>query len=108
MAEAGDPVERDPGGRRVAWPWYVRWRAVAYVLSRIAGPVGFLVLGGVAAALAARHGLTPDWGVGAAVAAALAWPAGCAAFRWRFRRWGQRRWPAAEPNGAPNTGREIG
>ena len=101
MGEAGGPVEHAAGGRPVAGPWYVRWLAVAYVLSRVAGPVGFLALGGVAAALAARHGRTLDWGVGAAVAAAWDCPAGCAAFRRWFRRWGRRRWPAAGPRGGP-------
>jgi len=98
MEEASDPVERETGGRPISWPWYVRWLAVAYVLSRFAGPVGFLVLCGVAGVLIARHGPRFDLAVVVTVAAAWACPAACAVFRWWFRRWGQRRWPDTGPS----------
>jgi hypothetical protein len=104
MGESGGPVEREAGGRPITWPWYVRWLAVAYVLSQFAGPVGFLALCGVAGVLIARHGSRFDGGVAVAVAAAWACPAACAAFRWWFRRWGRRRWPDAQPNAAPERG----
>ena len=108
MGEAGDPVERETGDQPITWPWYVRWLAVAYVLSYFVGTVGFLVLGVVAAVLIARHPRL-DSGVVVTVAAACACPAACAAFRWWFRSWGQRRWPAAKPvaesNDASDTGR---
>jgi hypothetical protein len=76
--------------------------AVAYVLSRLAGPGGFFLLGAVAAFLLARHG--PGVAGGAAAVAALACPLGCAAFRRWFRRWGQRHWPEAEPGNEADGG----
>jgi hypothetical protein len=108
MGQAVDPVERETGDQPIAWPWYVRWLAVAYVLSYLVGIVTFLVLGVMAAVLAARQP-GPDSGVVVTVAAAFACPAACAAFRWWFRSWGQRRWPTAKPDAesdaAPDTGR---
>ncbi|CAN5294351.1 hypothetical protein BH10PLA2_BH10PLA2_11110 [soil metagenome] len=80
--------------RPQAWPRYVRVLAVAYVLSRFVGPVGFFLLGGVTAFAIARHGPGVEGAVVAA--AALMCPAGCAIFRWWFRRWGQLRWPEVE------------
>ena len=107
MGEAGDPLERETGDQPIIWPLYVRWLAVAYVLSYFAGIVGFLVLGVVAAVLIARHPRL-DSGVVVTVAAACACPAACAGFRRWFRSWGQRRWPAAKPDAesdaAPDTG----
>jgi hypothetical protein len=97
MAGAGEAGERKMDGRPIAWPRYVRWLAVAYVLSQVAGPAGFFVLGGVAALLIARHGLRFDNGVPILLAAACACPAACAAFRWWFRRWGRRHWPPTDP-----------
>jgi hypothetical protein len=62
--------------------------------------LGFLVLGGVAAFIIARKGLTSS-GL-ALLAAAWACPAACAAFRWWFREWGRRRWPDGKPDPAPD------
>ena len=108
MREAGDPIERETGDQPIIWPWYVRWLAVAYVLSYFVGTVGFLVLGVVAAVLIARHP-SLDSEVVVTVAAACACPAACAGFRRWFRSFGQRRWPAAKPDdesdAAPDTGR---
>src|SRR5947209_8703855 len=96
-----DEGEIRAGTQTIAWPWYVRCLAVMSVVSILAGPVGFFVLGGVGAFLTARRG--PGLDAGIAFAAALACPLGCAMFRWWFRRWGQRRWPQPEPV-APSEG----
>lgn len=108
MGEVSDPIEREPRGQPIAWPWYVRWLAVAYVLSYLVGVVGFLVLSVTAAVLFARNPRLDYWGV-FTVTTALACPAAGAAFRWWFRSWGRRRWPNPkpddEPDAAPDTDR---
>lgn len=89
------------GGRRIAWPWYVRVLAVAYVLSLVAGPAGFFALAALGSYLYVRDGLS--WNRAAvAFMAALACPLGCAVFRQWFRNWGQRRWPQPETGEAPS------
>ena len=93
-------VERETGRQPIAWPWYVRWLAVAYVLSYFFGVVGFLALSVAAAVLFAWHPRLEFWGV-FTVTTACACPAACAAFRWWFRSWGQRRWPNAKPADKP-------
>ena len=102
MVGAGGSDKNEAGGQPISWPWYVRWLAVAYVLSMAAGPVGFFVLAGVAAFRIARHGL--GGGAALAVAAALACFLACAAFRAWFRNWGRRHWPDAEPDAAADGG----
>jgi hypothetical protein len=104
MAEVGGSTESKAGGQSIAWPWYVRWLAVAYVLSMLAGPVGFLVLGGVAAYRISWGGAGFDRVAVVAVAAAWAWLLACGVFRWWFRGWGRRRWPDAEPGAATDPG----
>jgi hypothetical protein len=106
MAGSGDATKAGPGGR--AWPWYVRWLAVAYALSLLAGPAGFFVLLAVATVLIVRDGPAWDGPAATAVAAAWAWLVGCAAFRWWFRAWGRRRWQEAEPDAPPARAGDIG
>lgn len=95
------------GGPPIAWPRYVRWLAVAYVLSLVVGPVGFFVTTCIAAVLYVRSGPAFTVPVVVAIAVAGSFPAGCAAFRWWFRNWGRRRWPeavsgAANPDASPD------
>jgi len=78
------------------YPRYVRHLAVAYVLSRLVGPLGFLLLSLVAVVLWLRRGLSVDAWVFGIAAAALACPLLCAAFRGWYRSWGRRRWPEAD------------
>jgi hypothetical protein len=79
-----------------AFPRWVRTLAVAYVWSRVVGPVGFFLLSGAACFLWVRE-REVDGRVLGLWLASLACPAFCAAFRWWFRRWGRRRWPDAAP-----------
>lgn len=102
MGEVVESDTNETGSQPIAWPWYVRWLAVAYVLSMAAGPVGFLVMAAMAAFWISRHGL--DGGAALAVAAAFACPLACAAFRAWFKSWGQRRWPNPKPGDAPDGG----
>ena len=104
MDTAGDSVEPAGEERPIAWPWYIRWLAVAHVLSRPAGFLGFLVLAGLAAVRIARRGPEFDAWTVALVAAALACPAAGAVFRWWFTRWGQRHWPADDAAGSGRPG----
>jgi hypothetical protein len=107
MGEAGNPVERESGDQPIAWPWFVRWLAVAYFLSYLVGYLGLLVLGVTAALLIAWQ--PGDGRVVVTAAAAGGCCAACAVFRWWFRSWGQRRWPASKPvaesDTAPHTSR---
>ena len=74
------------------YPFVVRALAVAFVLSRIVQPVGFVLLGVAAAVVyGLRHeidGLVLGLALGAAGCAIL-----CPAFRWWFRRWGRSHYP---------------
>src|SRR4051812_5061392 len=81
---------------RPGWPRYVRLMAVAYVASFVVGLVGFLLLGGLAAAMIAGEGFRPE--VVAVLAAAIACPTLCFAYRRWCRAWGRRRWPDGKPD----------
>jgi hypothetical protein len=91
-------------GRTVAWPWYVRWLAVAYVFSMLIGPVGFVVMGLVGGYLLARDGHGWNGAAALAFAAAVGCPLACATFRWWFRSWGKRHWPDGKPGGVSSSG----
>ncbi len=93
MVEARGSSKDETGDQPFSWPWYVRGLAVAYVLSLMAGPVGFVVMAAVSVFRIARHGL--GGGAALTLAVAVACPLLCAAFRAWFRNWGRRRWPDA-------------
>lgn len=102
MAKADGPIADETaigGGSPIAWPWYVRWLAVAYVFSILVGAAGFVVMLCVAGYLMALDGPAWDGPAIVAFAAAGACPLACAAYRWWFRSWGRRHWPNAEPEG---------
>jgi ABC-type uncharacterized transport system permease subunit len=65
--------------------------AVAWVLSLIVGPAGFVILCVAACILQVRRGL--DEVVVTLFLAALGCPLICAVYREWFRRWGQKYWP---------------
>jgi hypothetical protein len=71
---------------------YVRWLAVAYYLSMLAGPAGFLVLSATAVIVGIASGGFDAVVVGIFISA-LACPALCGLFRWWFVWWGRRHWP---------------
>lgn len=100
MSEDADTTEAGASGCQVSWPWYVRWLAVGYVLSLVAGPVGFFVLASVGGFLILREGPAWDGNASIAFVMALACPLGCAVYRQWFRSWGRRRWPQSEPENA--------
>jgi hypothetical protein len=110
MSESGKRADRpslEAGGGEndssTKFPLWVRILAVAYVLSRAIGPVGFFALSAAACFVWVKgrelSGLVLGLWLGG-----LACPLFCAAFRWWFRRLGQRRWPDPEPNAAPSRG----
>jgi cytochrome bd-type quinol oxidase subunit 1 len=90
--EANSDAAQVPGAD---FPRYVRLLAVVYVLSRIIGPLGFLILSLVAGFLWYQRDLSLDGLVLGLWLAALACPLLCAAFRWWFTRWGRRHWSDA-------------
>jgi hypothetical protein len=88
--------------RPIVWPRYVRWLAVAYWLSRLVGPGGFIVMQCVVVLLILRDGPRWEGPIGVASAAAWACLLGCAAFRRWFVNWGRRRWPENQPADQPD------
>lgn len=80
-----------PGGPS-KFPFLVRALAVAYVLSLVVQPVGFLLLGIAAAIVGGLRHAIDGWVVGLALGAA-ACAILCPAFRWGLRRWGQKHYP---------------
>src|SRR5215475_1685339 len=82
-------------GQPPEFPWWVRVLAVGHVLSRVAGPAGFVVLGGAAAWRWVKVHEVDGWFLALGLAG-LACPALCAAFRGWFERWGRRNWPETD------------
>lgn len=78
------------------FPLYVRILAVAYVLSLIAGPAGFVVLATLAGIRSVRHGF--DQVVAECLIAAIGCPIVCAAYRTWFCSWGRANWPDGKPD----------
>lgn len=88
----------DESDQPAKFPWYVRALAVAYVLSTVAGPMGFVLLGSLAGILWVRQGSVDHLVVECGVLA-IACPAVCALFRHWFRAWGRSNWPDGKPTG---------
>lgn len=85
------------------FPFYVRALAVAHVLSRIVGPLGFWILILVSGWLWWTRGKHVDWIVIAGLAAALACPLLCAVFRRCVTAWGRKYWPGEEESTPSST-----
>ena len=73
------------------FPLYVRILAVAHVLSLILGPVGCVILGGIARILWVKRGF--DGLVIGLSLGGIGWLLFWVAFRWWFVRWGRKNWP---------------
>jgi hypothetical protein len=78
------------------FPFYVRALAVAHVLLRIIGPLGFWVLLIVSGCVWWLRGKQVDATVIGLMAAALACPLLCAVFRACVTAWGRKYWPGEE------------
>lgn len=93
MTDYPSPV---PSNTPVNFPLYVRILAVFHVLSLILGPVGGVVLGGIAGFRWTQHGMDA-WVIGLLIAGPC-WFMFCNIFRWWFVRWGRRHWPEPVDN----------
>lgn len=87
------------------YPWWVRVLAVAHVISRVFGPLGYIFLTGMAAFRWVQVRQFDEKVVELGVAG-LACPVLCAAFRRRFEIYGRSRWPEGTP-GPPTEARRA-
>ena len=98
-AVPGQPAKPTRGAQDPAppvFPRYVRVLAVAHVLSRPLGFIGFILLTALACYLWVKHRVFDGWVLGL-LAADLACPLlSRYGFRRWFEGWGRRHWPAPD------------
>jgi amino acid transporter len=90
--DASTPDSERPGERK--YPLFVRVLAVVYVLTLGVQIIGFLILAGIGAVLFGMRRQVDGWVAGFALAGIACFVL-CAAYRWWYPYWWEKRYPPA-------------